>query len=131
MLFVLKNIYVNIDIFTELLWCFLFCFFISFIIVVLSTSLDLNYFFNKPLLLQSYECGFVLFNDARFKVDLQFYLIAILFVLFDLELCFMLPWCIILLHVSVLGYLLFAFFCFFFFLVFYFEWTSGILNLEF
>ena len=54
--------------------------------------------------LSSYECGFEPYEDARHKFDVKFYLVAILFIVFDIETMFLLPWCISLNNLSVLGF---------------------------
>jgi NADH-quinone oxidoreductase subunit A len=80
--------------------------------------------------LSPYECGFDPFNDARSSFDIRFYLVAILFIIFDLEISFLFPWCI------CLGVLpLFAFWSMFFFLFlltigFVYEWKKGALEWE-
>ena len=66
-----------------------FCFFVSFILFLLSILLV----YQKPELekLSSYECGFNPFSDARNKFEVKFYLIGILFIIFDLELVYLYP----------------------------------------
>ena len=54
--------------------------------------------------LSSYECGFEPYEDVRHKFDVKFYLVAILFIVFDIETMFLLPWCISLNNLSVLGF---------------------------
>nr|QYB23214.1 NADH dehydrogenase subunit 3 [Lithodesmioides sp. mgcode 4] len=54
--------------------------------------------------LSSYECGFEPYEDARHKFDVKFYLVAILFIVFDIETMFLLPWCVSLSNLSVLGF---------------------------
>ena len=53
--------------------------------------------------LSAYECGFAAFSDARSKFDVRFYLVAILFILFDLEVAFLFPWAIALGDIGVFG----------------------------
>merc|ERR1712146_530516 len=62
---------------------------------------------NKPdkEKLSAYECGFEPFEDARVKFDVRFYLVAILFIIFDLEVAFLFPWAISLSLIGMLGYL--------------------------
>lgn len=80
--------------------------------------------------LSAYECGFDPFNDARSIFDVRFYLVAILFIIFDLEVSFLFPWCV------VLGYLpSFAFWSMMSFLIiltigFVYEWKKGALEWE-
>lgn len=80
--------------------------------------------------LSAYECGFDPFDDARNKFDVRFYLVAILFIIFDLEVSFLFPWCI---NLGALP--LFAFWSMFIFLSFLtigfvYEWKRGALEWE-
>jgi NADH-quinone oxidoreductase subunit A len=80
--------------------------------------------------LSSYECGFEPFEDARNKFDVRFYLVAILFIIFDLEVAFLFPWAVSLAKIGVFG-----FWSMFVFLViltvgFVYEWRKGALEWE-
>src|SRR5262249_24596362 len=57
-----------------------------------------------PEKLSAYECGFNAFDDARMKFDVRFYLVAILFIIFDLEMSFLFPWAIVLGDLGLYGY---------------------------
>ena len=77
-----------------------------------------------------YECGFEAFEDARMKFDVRYYLIAILFIIFDLEIAFFLPWAVVLGEIGMVG-----FWCMMFFLAvlvvgFIYEWRKGALEWE-
>ena len=78
--------------------------------------------------LSPYECGFEAFEDARMKFDVRYYLIAILFILFDLEIAFLFPWAIVLREIGWFG--LMAMFLFLAILVvgFIYEWKKGALE---
>ncbi|MCO6412828.1 MAG: NADH-quinone oxidoreductase subunit A, partial [Thiogranum sp.] len=52
-----------------------------------------------------YECGFESFEDARMKFDVRYYLVAILFIIFDLEIAFLFPWAVVLADIGMFGYL--------------------------
>ena len=58
-----------------------------------------------PEKLSAYECGFEPFDDARRKFDVRFYLVAILFIIFDLEVAFLFPWAVSLADIGVFGFL--------------------------
>ena len=78
--------------------------------------------------LSAYECGFDPFSDARAKFDVRFYLVAILFIIFDLEVAFLFPWAVALGHIGVFG-----FWSMFAFLVvltvgYIYEWRKGALE---
>ena len=77
-----------------------------------------------------YECGFEAFEDARMKFDVRYYLVAILFILFDLEIAFLFPWAIVLQDIGWFG--LIAMFVFLGILVvgFIYEWKKGALEWE-
>jgi NADH-quinone oxidoreductase subunit A len=80
--------------------------------------------------LSPYECGFEAFEDARMKFDVRYYLVAILFILFDLEIAFLFPWAIVLQEIGWFG--LIAMFVFLGILVvgFIYEWKKGALEWE-
>jgi NADH-quinone oxidoreductase subunit A len=80
--------------------------------------------------LSPYECGFEAFEDARMKFDVRYYLVAILFILFDLEIAFLFPWAIVLNDIGWFG--LGAMFIFLMILVvgFVYEWKKGALEWE-
>jgi NADH-quinone oxidoreductase subunit A len=77
-----------------------------------------------------YECGFEAFESARMKFDVRYYLVAILFILFDLEIAFLFPWAIVLGDLG--GYGLWAMIVFLAILVvgFFYEWKRGALEWE-
>ena len=58
-----------------------------------------------PEKLSPYECGFEAFEDARMKFDVRYYLVAILFILFDLEIAFLFPWAVVLDEIGLRGFL--------------------------
>lgn len=72
--------------------------------IIVSASLMLVSQKPDPEKLSAYECGFEPFNDARNVFDVRFYLVAILFILFDLEAAFLFPWCISLSDISSFGF---------------------------
>jgi NADH-quinone oxidoreductase subunit A len=84
--------------------------------------------------LSSYECGFNAFDDARMKFDVRFYLVSILFIIFDLEVAFLFPWAVSLLHMPAEA-AQFAFWSMMMFLGvltvgFIYEWKKGALEWE-
>lgn len=80
--------------------------------------------------LKSYECGFDPFNDARGKFDIRFYLVAILFIIFDLEVTYLIPWAISLGKIGWLGFWSMMFFLFVLLIGFIYEWKKGALDWE-
>lgn len=78
----------------------------------------------------AYECGFEAFENARIKFDVRYYLVAILFIIFDLEIAFLFPWAVALDKIGVVGY--WAMFVFLGILVigFIYEWKKGALEWE-
>ncbi len=89
-----------------------------------------------PEKVSAYECGFPAFDDARMKFDVRFYLVAILFIIFDLEVAFLFPWAITLFAPDMgRDFTIFAFFSMFVFLAiltigFIYEWKKGALEWE-
>src|SRR6056300_1176427 len=75
-----------------------------------------------------YECGFEAFEDARMKFDVRYYLVAILFIIFDLEIAFMFPWAIVLDQVGDFGLAAMAIFLAVLVIGFIFEWKKGALE---
>ena len=80
--------------------------------------------------LSAYECGFEAFDDARGRFDVRFYLVAILFIIFDLEVSFLFPWAVSLSHISFLGFWTMMVFLIILTLGFVYEWKKGALDWE-
>lgn len=78
--------------------------------------------------ISAYECGFDPFEDARLKFEIHFYLIAILFIIFDLEIAFLFPWAVCLANIGLLGFLNMMAFLILLGLGFMFEWRQGALD---
>ncbi|WP_343591284.1 NADH-quinone oxidoreductase subunit A [Paracidovorax wautersii] len=77
-----------------------------------------------------YECGFEAFEDARMKFDVRYYLVAILFILFDLEIAFLFPWAIALQDVGLAGFVAVVIFLAILVVGFAYEWKKGALDWE-
>jgi len=80
--------------------------------------------------LSAYECGFEAFNDARSKFDVRFYLVAILFIIFDLEVAFLFPWAVTLGKIGVFGFWSMVVFLAVLTIGFVYEWKKGALEWE-
>lgn len=80
--------------------------------------------------LSPYECGFEAFEDSRMKFDVRFYLVAILFIIFDLEIAFLFPWAVVLDKIGMVGYLSMALFLGILVIGFIYEWKKGALEWE-
>lgn len=80
--------------------------------------------------LSAYECGFEPFGDARGKFDVRFYLVAILFIIFDLEVAFLFPWAISLGEIGVAGFWSMVVFLGILTIGFIYEWKKGALEWE-
>jgi NADH-quinone oxidoreductase subunit A len=78
--------------------------------------------------LSPYECGFEAFEDARMKFDVRYYLIAILFILFDLEIAFLFPWAVVLQEIGLFGFLAMLLFLSILVVGFIYEWMKGALE---
>ena len=110
---------------------------IIFLIIALGLSflfIIINYTLSPkkpdPEKLSSYECGFEPFNDSRMEFDVRFYLVAILFIIFDLEIAFLFPWAISLGNIGLLGFLSMMIFLFILTVGFIYEWKKGALDWE-
>ena len=80
--------------------------------------------------LSPYECGFEPFDDARTKFDIRFYLVALLFIIFDLEVAFLFPWAISLSEIGLFGYISMMIFLLILTIGFIYEWKKGALEWE-
>ena len=83
-----------------------------------------------PEKLSAYECGFEAFDDSRMEFDVRFYLVAILFIIFDLEIAFLFPWAISLGGIGALGFWSMMFFLGVLTIGFIYEWKKGALEWE-
>ena len=104
-----------------------------FVALVLSIGfIVLNYIFSPknpdPEKLSAYECGFEAFGDSRMEFDVRFYLVAILFIIFDLEIAFLFPWAISLGNLGPLGFWSMMIFLFILTIGFVYEWKKGALD---
>jgi len=80
--------------------------------------------------LSPYECGFEAFEDSRMQFDVRFYLVAILFIIFDLEIAFLFPWAVVLDQIGVVGLVAMAVFLLVLVIGFVYEWKKGALEWE-
>ena len=80
--------------------------------------------------LSPYECGFEAFDDARMKFDVRYYLVAILFILFDLEIAFLFPWAVVLKEIQPFGFWAMMVFLGILVVGFIYEWKKGALEWE-
>ncbi len=110
---------------------------ILFLIIALGLScgfIILNYFFSPsnpdPEKLSAYECGFDAFDDSRMQFDVRFYLVAILFIIFDLEIAFLFPWAISLGNIGLYGFFSMMIFLMILTVGFIYEWKKGALDWE-
>ena len=106
-----------------------------FIAIVLSFGFVLANFFAAPSnpdpeKLSAYECGFEAFDDSRMEFDVRFYLVAILFIIFDLEIAFLFPWAISLGNIGALGFWSMMVFLSVLTIGFIYEWKKGALEWE-
>ena len=83
-----------------------------------------------PEKLSSYECGFEPFTDSRMECDVKFYLVAILFIIFDLEIAFLFPWAISLGNIGLVGFISMMIFLSILTIGFIYEWKKGALDWE-
>ena len=83
-----------------------------------------------PEKLSAYECGFEAFEDSRLQFDVRFYLVAILFIIFDLEIAFLFPWAISLGSIGLTGYWSMMIFLSVLTIGFIYEWKKGALEWE-
>ncbi|MDG1207858.1 MAG: NADH-quinone oxidoreductase subunit A [Paracoccaceae bacterium] len=83
-----------------------------------------------PEKISAYECGFNAFDDARMKFDVRFYLVAILFIIFDLEVAFLFPWAVAFKDIGAFGFISMLVFLAVLTIGFAYEWKKGALEWE-
>ena len=110
---------------------------VIFLLVSLILSVGfivLNFLFSPknpdPEKLSAYECGIEAFSDSRMEFDVRFYLVAILFIIFDLEIAFLFPWAISLGKIGFLGFISMMIFLVILTVGFIYEWKKGALDWE-
>ena len=110
---------------------------ILFLVIALLLSIGfitLNFMLSPknpdPEKLSPYECGFEPFNDSRMEFDVRFYLVAILFIIFDLEVAFLFPWAVGFQHIGSLGFWSMMLFLLILTIGFLYEWKKGALEWE-
>ena len=108
-----------------------------FLLIALGLSIGfivMNFLFSPknpdPEKLSAYECGFEPFSDSRMEFDVRFYLVAILFIIFDLEIAFLFPWAVSLGNIGILGFTSMMIFLFILTVGFIYEWKKGALDWE-
>jgi len=77
-----------------------------------------------------YECGFEAFEDSRMRFDVRYYLVAILFIIFDLEIAFLFPWAVVLDSIGMFGFIAMLLFLGILVVGFIYEWKKGALEWE-
>ncbi len=105
-----------------------FCFFVSILLVLISTF----FVYQIPNFekVSVYECGFSPFSDSRSKFEVKFYIIAILFIVFDLEIVFLFPWVVIFETINYISFFSMFLFLFILLIGFFYEWIKGALEWE-
>ena len=84
--------------------------------------------YGEPQKLSPYECGFEAFEDTRARFDVRYYLVAILFIVFDLEIAFLFPWAVSLRHIGSFGLVAMGIFLTILVVGFIYEWKKGALE---
>jgi len=101
----------------------------AFLAILLFT---LTYYLNPkdedPEKLSAYECGFDPFGQSRSRFDVRFYLVSILFIIFDLEVMFLFPWSVLFATLGSFGLFVVVYFLFILTVGFFYEWASGALD---
>lgn len=117
--------------FIEYIYLFKYFFFCLFIVLLLFfASFLIVYQSWNDEKISSYECGFNPFGDARSKFEVRFYLVGVLFIIFDLEITFLFPWVLALQDLSFMGIISMFIFIFILTIGFMYEWKKGALDWE-
>jgi len=103
---------------------------LAVVLLVLGTGLGRYFarFHHDRAKLSPYECGFEAFEDSRTKFDVRYYLVAILFIVFDLEIAFLFPWAVALGKIGIAGLIAMAIFLAILVVGFVYEWRKGALE---
>jgi len=103
---------------------------LALVLLVLGTGFGRYFarFHDDRAKLSPYECGFEAFEDSRAKFDVRYYLVAILFIVFDLEIAFLFPWAVALGSIGVAGLIAMAIFLAILVVGFIYEWKKGALE---
>jgi NADH:ubiquinone oxidoreductase subunit 3 (subunit A) len=99
---------------------------LAFVLLILSFILSPKEIYAEKL--SAYECGFEPFDEARKTFDVHFYIVAILFIIFDLEVAFLFPWAVSLNKIGIFGFWVMMIFVFILTLGFVYEWRRGALD---
>jgi len=100
------------------------------VLLLLGTGIGRHFsrFHRDPAKLAPYECGFEAFEDTRSKFDVRYYLVAILFIVFDLEIAFLIPWAVALGEIGLFGVIAMGIFLAILVVGFVYEWKKGALE---
>jgi len=103
---------------------------VAVVLLVLGSGIGRYFarFHKDPAKLSPYECGFDAFEDSRTKFDVRYYLVAILFIVFDLEIAFLFPWAVALGRIGLFGLVAMAIFLAILVVGFVYEWKKGALD---
>lgn len=97
-------------------------------VIIIGLPLVISRFRPDKAKISAYECGFEEFSDARIPFDIRFYLVSILFIIFDLEIAFLFPWAIVLKSLPLLGFWSMMLFLLVLTVGFIYEWQKGALE---
>lgn len=112
----------------RILFILLLLLFIVAIFIIILVTLTNNRFWNISQMQSIYECGFLPFEEARVRFEPKFYMVALSFIIFDLEICFVFPWLLIYNQISTIFCLLFAIFLLLILFGIVYEWKMGIFD---
>lgn len=114
---------------TEYFPVFIYLIFSTFLsLLILGLSFVFSIQKPDPEKVSAYECGFDPFDDARSRFDIKFYLVAILFIIFDLEVTFLFPWAVTLNQITIFGFWTMMVFLLILTIGFFYEWRKGALD---
>ena len=123
----------------KMIYNFLSSYFSIILFLFIALALSIGFIFANfiaapsnpdPEKLSAYECGFEAFDNSRMEFDVRFYLVAILFIIFDLEIAFLFPWAISLGNIGALGFWSMMIFLSVLTVGFIYEWKKGALEWE-
>jgi NADH-quinone oxidoreductase subunit A len=106
------------------------CFALAIALLIVGASSILGHKISKKAKLATYECGMQTIGPTRMKMNLRYYIVAMLFLIFDIEIMFLYPWAVVMGGLKIFGFLEMLFFVFILFVGYIYVWKKGALEWE-
>jgi NADH-quinone oxidoreductase subunit A len=104
------------------------CFAVLIAVLIVGASYLLGHKISKKVKLATYECGMQTIGPTRMKINIRYYIVAMLFLIFDIEIMFLYPWAVVMGSLKIFGFLEMLFFVFILFVGYIYVWKKGALE---